>query len=31
MIAALVVVWALALRAAWQYQLSERFFGYNRE
>jgi cation-transporting ATPase E len=31
MIAALAVVWALALRAAWQYRLSERFFGYNRE
>ncbi len=31
LITALVVVWALALRAAWQFQIFERFFGYNRE
>jgi cation-transporting ATPase E len=31
MITALAVAWTLALRAAWQFRIFERFFGYNRE
>ncbi|MFL5758907.1 MAG: HAD-IC family P-type ATPase [Thermomicrobiales bacterium] len=31
LISAVAVAWMLALRAAWQYQIFERFFGYRRE
>jgi hypothetical protein len=31
LIGAIAVVWVLSLRAAWQFQIFERFFGYNRE